>query len=456
MSPRRLVAPALTWLRDRGTFRRQIILLAAVVSLLAAGLLVLIVQVVLAGLATRTADETLATRADAVVASIRATSAEHQLRVPPGVLDVGVAVYDGDGTLVAGRPPQRLGDEYAALRPDGPRTVGPHEGSDRLLARDFETASGLPGRVVLAERLAPYEQTEAYALWLSGAAGVLLVLAATAVAAWASHRVLRPVAEMARTAEDWSEHDLTRRFGLGAPTTEIRALAATLDGLLDKVAHAIRTEQQLTGELAHELRTPLTVVLSTSELIAARHDLDPQLREDLDEIAGAGRRMADTITSLLELARSRHTALREGETALSPVLEDVIAHLPTEARPAVQLGPVPIDCHVSAPPPLVARALVPVVENAVRVAEHVHLGVSSGAGAWLVHVDDDGPGLAPSLQATAFEPGTTTGSGAGLGLALARRIARAAGGDVILGTPPAGWATRFTVVLPRAHGQLEG
>ena len=48
----------------------------------------------------------------------------------------------------------------------------------------------------------------------------------------------------------------------------------------------------------------------------------------------------------------------------------------------------------------------------------------------VVTVTDDGPGVDASLRDSLFEPGATTTGSAGLGLALARRIARNAGGDV--------------------------
>jgi signal transduction histidine kinase len=66
-----------------------------------------------------------------------------------------------------------------------------------------------------------------------------------------------------------------------------------------------------------------------------------------------------------------------------------------------------------------------------------------------VTIDDDGPGVAPELVETVFEPGYTTGGahgGAGLGLALSRRLARAAGGDVRCVASPAGGS--FRVFLP--------
>ncbi|MGZ4495060.1 MAG: ATP-binding protein, partial [Nocardioides sp.] len=63
-----------------------------------------------------------------------------------------------------------------------------------------------------------------------------------------------------------------------------------------------------------------------------------------------------------------------------------------------------------------------------------------------VLVADDGPGVPEHLRHAIFEPGRTTSpDGAGLGLPLARRLARAAGGDVRLGEGP---GAVFVVDLP--------
>ncbi|NUS52808.1 MAG: HAMP domain-containing histidine kinase [Nocardioidaceae bacterium] len=434
---------------DLRSFRRQVILFAAVVSGVAALVLVLLVQLIMAGLSTRTADEMLATRTDAFVDSVRTASIGARIRVPPAVLDVGVAVYDGDGRLVAGRPPVRLAQTYREARPGVPRNAHAGHQPYRLLASTFTTPGGSHGTVVMTERLAPYEQTERYVLLLTLAAGVVLVAGATSVAAWASRQVLRPVSEMARTAEDWSEHHLSRRFDLGPPANEITALAATLDGLLEKVAHAIRTEQQLTGELAHELRTPLAVISGNAELLAQRTDLSEEAREDVREVRDACRRMAGTISSLLELARSGRVV--DAEAGLAEVLDEVVAHLPAERRPAVSLPRPPTREHVRVPAELAVRVVYPLVENAVRFGGRVRLLVETTPAQCVVHVDDDGPGVDEAVRGHAFDPGLTTGTGSGLGLSLSRRIARSVGGDVVLGDPPRDWSTRFTVTLPRSR-----
>jgi signal transduction histidine kinase len=67
-----------------------------------------------------------------------------------------------------------------------------------------------------------------------------------------------------------------------------------------------------------------------------------------------------------------------------------------------------------------------------------------------VEVQDDGPGIAPDLQARVFEPYFTTkpvGAGSGLGLAQVLAFARGSGGEVRLSSAP-GQGTCVTMLLP--------
>jgi len=317
----------------------------------------------------------------------------------------------------------------------------------RAFAQPFQADSGVRGVVVVAERLAPYEQAERYALIVSLVTGLLATVAAATIAASVTKRALRPVGVLATTAAEWSEHDLARRFDLGPPTNEITSLAAILDTLLDKVSVAISSEQRLTSELAHELRTPLTAVQGTADLVLMRDDLTIAVREDLEEISVAARRMATTISTLLELARSDASLMAAASCSLAEVVHEIVASLsPGRASFAVDVG----EHRIGAPHDLVVRAVAPVVDNAARFARGLVTITSSttgGAGVRLV-VADDGPGIPDDLE-DIFEPGTTSGkgSGAGLGLSIARRVARSVGGEVEL---TSGFPTVFTVRLPRA------
>jgi signal transduction histidine kinase len=434
--------------RSAGSLRRQLVLLTSAVTALGVVVLALLVQLILARTADNSLDNVLDDRADVVVGAVRGASSGTSLVVPTDRIEAGVAVYDASGRLVGGNAPADLRSEYDDLATsDGRRTVDVAE-TTRIHAQPFRTPGGAAGVVVVSERTRPYEQAEHYAFAVSLGAGLLLVGMAAALTAWVSRRSLAPVAAMAHTAHDWSEHDLGRRFDLGPATNELTALGDTLDTLLDKVAAAIRSEQRLTSELAHELRTPLTTIRGAADLALLRPGLSAEHREDLEEIRVAAHRMADTIAGLLDLARTGATP-EAATTRLRPVVAEAVETAGGE-RPGLTLD-LPRDQVIALPHALAVRALVPVLDNALRLAEHVRVSAApDGRGFVAVRVADDGPGVPADQRESVFEPGRTdgSGSGAGLGLALARRIARSAGGDVLLDDDVA--QTIFVIRYPLA------
>jgi signal transduction histidine kinase len=104
---------------------------------------------------------------------------------------------------------------------------------------------------------------------------------------------------------------------------------------------------------------------------------------------------------------------------------------------------------------LVERILMPVIENACRYGERrVTITTEQRNGTVTYTVSDDGPGVTEEESERIFEPGERgsagrrngAGDSAGLGLALARRLARAARGDVEV--HPVDHGARFTIELP--------
>lgn len=441
------------WRGAGDSFRTQLVALTTAITTLAVIALTILVQLVLAQSTNRGIDRVLADRSAAVVSALT-VDAQGRPDAPADQLAAGVAVYDHTGTLVAGSVPDADRDTYADLATaDRPHNVTPDGGEEiRLRAEPFAIdppgdAAGAPvtGVVVLTERLAPYERSERLALLVCVGAGILMVLLAAGLTWWATRRALAPVAEMTRTADDWSEHDLGQRFDLGTGGGEIAGLGRTLDRLLDRVAAAIRSEQRLTAEVAHELRTPLASVQANADLALLQDDLPPRLRESLDEIAQAARRMASAIDDLLDLARADATTTGAvGGCSLHDAVQEALAA--TELRAFATIDP---DLRALVPAPLVVRALAPLLDNARRLAaEHVEITARLvRPGRVEIYVDDDGPGVPDGDREEIFEPGRSrTAGGAGLGLPLSRRIARSVGGDVRVGDGPS--STRFVLTLP--------
>lgn len=434
--------------------RPRIVATTTAGTLLAMLMLSTVVQVALANAVSGQVQLTLASRAEAVQDTLDVLDGRLVSLGGSGTLDQNTWVFDRSGEVVEGAV---RGDTYRAARALAgtaiTRTVDVGE-STRLLAVPTRVSrAGAPaGTVVVGIDLRPFERIEAYALLISVLLGVVVVLGTTGVAWWTVRRSLRPVDEMARAATGWSEHDLDRRFGLGPPRDEITTLAETLDGLLGRVATALRAEQRLSNEMAHELRTPLTAIRAEAELALRSQPDDPTVdRQRWARVLSAAETMSTAVTALMQMAREAATP--GGAVALAAVLDGALAARP--ADPDGELVRVPSAAAeavtVSAPLDLAIRALGPLLDNAWQHGDgrvEVALDMTEGTGE--IQVRNGGAGIGATDAEQLFEPGRRLGSGpgGGLGLALSRRIARSLGGDVTLHGEVGGVAAVLS--LPRA------
>jgi signal transduction histidine kinase len=340
---------------------------------------------------------------------------------------------------------QRAADALAAVPATTERTLGERA---RLRATPVRAADGARiGTVVVAASLEPYEHSERIARIGTAGLSVVVLLLGALVARRAVGAALRPVADMAASAADWSEHDLDRRLDLGPPRDELTMLGATLDDLLGRIDAALRHEQRFSAEMVHELRTPLSGVRAEAELALRVRGVPRPARQSLEAILAACDRMASAIDTLLMSAREPGA---RGSSDPAAAARDVAAAMRSAATAAgvdiALRGPVR-PLRVGAEREQVAQALAPLLDNAIsHAAAHVLVCTSAGDGRVTIAVSDDGPGLAAGRHEAVFVPGESSRGGAGLGLPLARRLARSCGGDVVAvpGTP----GGRFELRLP--------
>lgn len=309
-------------------------------------------------------------------------------------------------------------------------------GEARLLAEPVYGAGGRTqiATIVVGVALAPYEATERFARVGTIIFGALVLLGAALIASRAVQAGLRPVADMARAAEDYSEHDLSRRFALGPARDEITGLAATLDGLLDRLQASLRREQRLSAEIAHELRTPLSAIRAEAELAQRSAVNPPHVQEALSVIIAGADRMNAAIDALLTAARhlAPTSAICDLQDAVRIALDASAVSADRHAVALEVAGALP-QLRIAADARFVAQALQPLLDNAIRHARsRVTVHAQRRASCVAVTIDDDGSGIADEELERVFEAGfhTPGGSGSGLGLALARRLARSIGGDV--------------------------
>ena len=269
-------------------------------------------------------------------------------------------------------------------------------------------------------------------------------------------RALDPVREMTASAAEWSESDPDRRFGATPRPDELGDLARTFDALLGRVAASLRHEQRLSAELSHELRTPLARIVAEVELLQRRERSPEDRNEAYAVVARSAEQMSGILETLMAAARAEASPTT-GRSEVGHVLDRVAeGWAPALAKRhvalEVQRPTAPMMAGVDAE--VVERIVAPLIDNALRYARsRVILSASDAEGAIVLSVTDDGPGVAPDARERVFEPGARAPEvnghrGAGLGLPLARRLAKAIGGDVSLGPTASDAGAEFRVRLP--------
>lgn len=440
------------------TLRGRLTALALVSAAAAIAVLTIAFNVLLDRSLDGDAQSRLRAKAAAAATTVVSRGGRLAVRESPDDAAVDRQVWIYDGALVLERPPAGAAVQHAADALVGRvRVFHDVPGRDLLLYAAPITHRGRRvGTVVVGQSLAAYDRTTDVALIGSLVLAFVLLGAVYVVTRVTIGRALGPVRDMTRSAADWSEHDLERRFGPTPRPDELGDLAGTFDALLDRLAASLRHEQRLSAELSHELRTPLARIVAETELLQRRE----RSAEDRDAAFGVIGRSAEQMSRILETLMAAARADAQLERGRSDVGE-TLDRLADAWEPLLAGHSVALDIRRPDGPliagvdeDVVERIVAPLLDNASRYARsRVVLGASAAGGRVVLTMTDDGPGIAADAREQIFEPGvrgeTVNGhGGAGLGLSLARRLARAAGGDIAVVPGNRGSGAAFRIDLP--------
>jgi signal transduction histidine kinase len=354
------------------------------------------------------------------------------------VPDAQVWVFAGGRTLERPRAQPQVQSLARSLVGTDGRYAEDAATDTRLYSLAVRKGERSVGTIVSGISLEPYERTAHRALIGSLIlAGVLLLLIVAGVRLVVDS-ALHPVARMTAEAAAWSETDLDHRFNAADAHDELSALAATFDGMLDRLAESLRHEQRFTAEVSHELRTPLAAIIAEAELALRRERGTDEYRSALSGIVERGHQLQRIVEALLATARAE-TAM-PGERCdpvevVDRVLDQHRGRDPGGRELLLERMPPPAGAMLATDGELAERILAPLVENAcAHAATRVRITFEPDGEALRIVVSDDGPGVPPGERERIFAPGYrasgASDGGAGLGLALSRRLARAVGGEV--------------------------
>ena len=271
--------------------------------------------------------------------------------------------------------------------------------------------------------------------WVGGTALLLFGIAALFM-----NNQVRGIRRLAAAAES---------FGLGRDTppirpegaTEVRQAAVAFNRMQDRIRRFLAQRTEMLAGVSHDLRTPLTRLRLALAMLPA----DEAWRRDVGEMTEDVDEMERMIGGYLAFARGEGTEQAK-PVNLTAMLTDVAAAA-RRGGANIEIN-VPEALTVSLRADAVRRAITNLVDNARRHAARVVVSAVARGRVVLVHVDDDGPGIAAERRESVFRPFETgSAGGTGLGLTIARDIVRAHGGEISLEDSPMG-GLRARVRLP--------
>ncbi|MGW6838930.1 sensor histidine kinase [Streptomyces sp. NPDC054949] len=223
--------------------------------------------------------------------------------------------------LVRNGLPSRINGAVTTTIPAFRQGAGPVPGekvwvpAERLPAEAVPTAEQLESYRVTRNVSAAVEQATLHELLVVSLVA-LAVFAAVSMwlAWWMAGRVLRPVGVITETARRLSGANLHERIDLQAPPGELKRLADTFDGMLDRMEGLVGAQRRFAANAAHELRTPLAVQRAAAEIGLAGEPTPQKVARIRHKLIGVAESSEHLIESLLLLAVSE-----EGLETTAPV-----------------------------------------------------------------------------------------------------------------------------------------
>ncbi len=298
------------------------------------------------------------------------------------------------------------------------------------------------------------------ALMEAGAVALIAAVLLAAASGFVLNRlVMRRIGDIDETARAIVAGDLSKRIPIRAGEDEFTRLAATLNGMLERIEALVTELRTVTESLSHDMRTPLTR-LKTSIQRAADADLNgPVRREALGQAADEADRILASFSAMIDIARAEAGMARDqfADVDLGDVVRDIYElHQPLADEMGVKLSfasdaPVKVKGHAQ----FLAQLVSNLVDNALKhgaQGKTIEMSVRVVDGKAELTVADQGPGISAEQRDAALKrfgrlDASRTTPGSGLGLSLAATLARMHDGELVLEDNAPGLRVRVRMPL---------
>jgi len=321
----------------------------------------------------------------------------------------------------------------------------------RIVHLDDNYGAGLVAE--LADGLwlnAAYAKPPKKFIWMSPTTVSLAITAImlSALAIIVARRIARPMRRLTSAAESLGRGEQNSRIPEEGPD-DIRRTAVAFNQMQERLTRFLADRTTMLAAIGHDLRTPITTMRLRTEFVA-----DPEARSRLLDTVNEMQAITD---ATLELTQEQSVDEPTRPVDVAALVESICEDLADLGRDVhfTESGVIPYRCR----PAALRRATRNLIENALRYGGRAQVSVTSTSAGVDIAIEDDGPGIPDKEIERVFLPfvrleesrNARTG-GIGLGLSIARTIARAHGGDIVLSNLPSG--LRAVIHLPSIPDEL--
>ncbi len=305
-----------------------------------------------------------------------------------------------------------------------------------------------------------------YLLSLMGIAAIFAVVIAGSLYLLLNFFFVRPMQRITRSMERFradpedaaaSIHPSGRRDEIGRAEAELDRMQADLRTALNSRARLAALGEAV-AKINHDLRNMLTSAQIASERLAQSGD--PKVAQAMPRLERALDRAVRLATDVLAYGKSEEPAPSPIAVRLAPAIEAAGEDAGLSLDGVRLESKIDARAEVNADPDQLHRILVNLMRNGREAIQSdpgagragvVVLSLDQHEESSFIRVADNGPGVPDRVRARLFQPfsGSSRPDGAGLGLAIARELAQAHGGDVVL-TETGPMGSTFELKLPGA------
>ena len=271
-------------------------------------------------------------------------------------------------------------------------------------------------------------------------------------------QVIRRVVVVTNTALSIKSSALSKRVPVSGLMDEIDCLAQAFNNMLDKIESLVKSQQEITDNVAHDLRIPLTRIRLIAESLLTARGEKTDSQESVSMIIEESDRLLEMINTMLEIKSI------EMGIAVWDLTDVDIAEVVKQAceffRLAAEDKELTLDLNqvisfvVKADLRCLQRVFSNLIDNAVKYTPpegNIEINMRAINHEIAVEISDTGIGIAPDALPRIFErfsrgDKSRNVSGLGLGLSLAETIIKAHGGRIKVESTVGNGST-FTVFL---------